>query len=82
MTQNSVPDSQFVNEDFRTEDLRTVPQFCDANPIFTQPAMRWLIFNAKENGLEEAGAIVRIRNRVYLHPRRFSRWAGRKWRVA
>ncbi len=68
--------------DLRTEEIRTVSQFCDANPAFTEPAVRWLIFNAKENGLEEAGAIVRIRGRVYVWPKRFSRWAGRQQRVA
>ena len=54
--------------------LRTVAQFHREHNEFSEPALRWLIFKAKENGLLEAGAIVRIRRRVYIEPGNFFHW--------
>jgi hypothetical protein len=52
-------------------DITTVQQFCERNPAFTEGAVRWHIFNAENNGLEAAGAIVRIGRRVYLDAEKF-----------
>jgi len=46
--------------------LVTVAQFCERNPAFTEGAVRWHVFNAKQNGLEAAGAVVRIGRKVLL----------------
>jgi hypothetical protein len=54
--------------------LRTVAQFAREYDAFREPSIRWLIFKARENGLEKAGAIVRIGRRVYLDPQRFFAW--------
>lgn len=51
--------------------LATVQQFVERNPAFTEGAVRWHVFNAKSNGLDAAGAIVRIGRRVYLDPDKF-----------
>ena len=55
-------------------ELKRVNQFCKENPAFTEPSLRWLIHKAKDNGLAEAKAIVRIGGSVYLHVPRFSEW--------
>jgi hypothetical protein len=54
--------------------LRTVAQFAREHDAFREPSLRWLIFNAEENGLAQAGAIVRIGRRVYLDVERFFAW--------
>lgn len=64
--------------------LKTVSQFCNDNPAFTQAAMRGLIFKAEPrvthegtkpgNGLIEAGAIVRIGRRVLVDEVLFYAW--------
>jgi hypothetical protein len=40
------------------ERLRTVRQLAERYPAFTEPSIRWLIFNAHHNGLDRA--IVRV----------------------
>lgn len=60
-------------------DLRTVRQLAAECPAFTQDSLRWHIFNSRDNGLTELGAIVRVGRRVYLRKSRFDRWvAGEK----
>jgi len=64
--------------------IKTVAQFCNENPAFTQAAMRGLIFKAESrithegtkpgNGLIEAGAIIRIGRRVLIDEARFFEW--------
>jgi hypothetical protein len=53
--------------------LKSVSQFAGDSP-FTEPSIRWMIFNADTNGLAEAGAVVRIGRRVYIDPEAFDRW--------
>lgn len=45
----------------------------ESNP-FTEPTIRWQVFNAETNGLNAAGAIVRIGRRVYLDDDAYNRW--------
>lgn len=54
--------------------LRTVSQFCDENPAFTEGGMRWQIFNENQNGLAACGAIVRMGRRVLIDVDRFFIW--------
>lgn len=61
---------------FAFQDLRTVQQLSERNPAFTQPSLRWLIFNAKTNGLDKA--IVRVGTRVLIDEPRFNRWLERQ----
>lgn len=53
--------------------LRSVSQFASDSP-FTEPSIRWMIFNSETNGLAKAGAVVRIGRRVYIDPDAFDRW--------
>jgi hypothetical protein len=55
------------------EDLRTVKQISEANPgVWSEASLRWLIFNAKQNGLD--AAIVKPGGRVLIDIRRFNEW--------
>jgi hypothetical protein len=56
------------------EHLRTIRQLAEANPAFSEPSLRWLIFQATNNGLADSGAIVRIGRRVLIDQDRFGRW--------
>lgn len=53
--------------------LKTVAAFAADTP-FTESQVRWWIFNADNNGLGDAGAVVRIGRRVYLDADAFDRW--------
>lgn len=52
----------------------TVNQFTDKYPAFTKGGIRALIFNAKANGLAQAGAIVRIGRKVLIDEAKFFSW--------
>lgn len=56
-----------------TRNLKTVSQFAAAT-AFTEPQLRWWIFGAEQNGMDKAGAVVRIGRRVYLDEEGFDRW--------
>ena len=56
-----------------TRNLKTVPKFAEGSP-FTEAQVRWWIFNEKNNGMNDAGVIVRIGRRVYIDPAAFDRW--------
>ena len=68
----------------QTNHIKTISQFCNDNPAFTQAAMRGLIFKAEPrithdgtkpgNGLIEAGAIIRIGRRVLIDEAKFFEW--------
>lgn len=47
---------------------------------WTEPQIRWLIFQASENGLADSGAIVRQGRKVFIDEVRFFAWL-RKSRV-
>jgi len=59
------------------KNLRTVRQLAaESQGSFTEPALRWLIFKASENGLDRA--IVRIGKRVRVDVEAFNKWLGRQ----
>ena len=71
--------------DVSPRDLLTVGQFAERWQAWTEPALRNLLLNAKDrlnsrgeriegNGLEEAGAVVRVGRRVLIDERAFFRW--------
>lgn len=45
---------------------------------FTEPSLRWMVFNEGSNGLRDAGAIVRLGRRVYIDLDRFDAWLTSK----
>ena len=63
-----------------SERLRTIRQTAERNPAFTEGALRWHVFNSKQNGLDRA--IVRVGRRVLIDELEFSRWLEEKREVA
>lgn len=56
-----------------TRNLKSVADFAEATP-FSESQVRWWIFQAEQNGLRNAGAIIRIGRRVYIDTDAFDRW--------
>ena len=66
--------------------LYTVEQFAIAQPAFTAPAIRNLIFKAEPrysskgeipgNGLLECGAVIRVGRKVLIDAQRFLEWVS------
>jgi len=56
-----------------TRNLKTVARFAADSP-FTESSIRWMIFQAEQNGLNEAKAIIRVGRRVYIDEDAFDRW--------
>ena len=54
--------------------LYSVQQFAKEQPALTEPAIRWQIFKAADNGLEKAGAVRRVGRRVYIVAERYLAW--------
>lgn len=54
--------------------LNNVKQHAAKNPAFTEAALRMLIFNAQQNGLADAGAIVRIGRKVLINEEKWFAW--------
>lgn len=53
--------------------LKTVAAFVDGTP-FTEAQVRWWIFGAAHNGMDEHGVLVRIGRRIYIDADRFDEW--------
>ena len=61
----------------KSEQLRTVAKFAaerHATGGFSVGAIRWQIFNADQNGLAAAGALVRVGRKVFIDPERYDAW--------
>lgn len=56
----------------RYTDLRTIKQLAQENPAFTEASLRWLVFNARQNGLD--AAIVRVGRRVLIDVQKLDAW--------
>jgi hypothetical protein len=53
----------------------TVANFADKYPEFTtESSLRWLIFNADNNGMNDFGVIERISRRVLINCNNFFTW--------
>jgi len=60
-----------------SRNLQSVAQFAARGP-FTQNQLRWWIFQSATNGLDAAGAIVRVQRRVYIDVDRFDDWIDKQ----
>ena len=54
--------------------FKTVKQFSQDNPAFSEGGVRWQIFNENTNGLKESGAIVRMGRKVLIDEDKFHEW--------
>jgi hypothetical protein len=52
--------------------LRTVKQFREENPAFTEGSLRWLLFHRRTNGLDRA--VVQVGRRVLIDVDAFFAW--------
>jgi hypothetical protein len=54
------------------EKLVTVKQLAEASPAFSEASLRWMIFNARTNGLNRA--LVKVGSRVLIDLGEFGFW--------
>lgn len=52
--------------------LRTVKQIAAQNPAITEDKLRWWIFNADSNGIDQA--IVKVSGRLFIDVEALNRW--------
>jgi len=45
-----------------------------ASGPFTEPQIRWFVFQASTNGLAALGAVVRVGRRIYIDVDAFEQW--------
>ena len=67
---------QKMSSDTQNTSLYTIPQFCKKHPAFSVGGLRWQVFNAKTNGLDDSKAIVRVGRRVLIHETRYLKAIG------
>jgi hypothetical protein len=53
--------------------LQSIRDFAASGP-FSESSLRWYVFNAEQNGMAAAGAVVRCGRRVFISPDGFDRW--------
>ena len=58
----------------RIPTLLTVSQFTVKHRFISNSGLRYQIFNEKNNGLEKAGAIIRIGRRILIDEERYFSW--------
>ena len=54
--------------------LKTVSQFCEANPAFTKGSIRNILFYDELNGLRESGAVKRLGAKILIDCDKFFAW--------
>ncbi|MGY8791898.1 MAG: hypothetical protein ACKVKR_16715 [Pseudomonadales bacterium] len=64
---------QYQLKDNQHPEFKTIKQFVEVNPAFTESSIRWLIFN-KSPELEAAGAVVNFGRRKFINPPVFLRY--------
>ncbi len=60
----------------------TIAQMAARHPAFTEPSLRWLVFNRGANGLEKSGALVYLGRRILIDEARFIAYLRTKTRAA
>lgn len=54
--------------------LKTVNQLVADTPALTHGGLRWDIFNAERNGLQDSGAIIRRGRRILIDEDKYMEW--------
>lgn len=52
----------------------TVRQFAEKHPAFPEGGIRFQIFNERQNGLADSGAIVRVGRKVLINEPKYFVW--------
>lgn len=55
-----------------TGKFQTIKQLAAHNTAFSEPSLRWLVFNAETNGLSKA--VIRIGRKILIDTDAFSEW--------
>ena len=64
-----------MQNETRIDDLLPVKDMARRHSnVCTESSLRWEIHNAKDNGLAEAGALVRKGRRVFINVPRYLEW--------
>jgi hypothetical protein len=58
------------------EGLYTFKQFIEEQRLFTEGALRNMVFKRHENGLEESGAIKRYGRKILIDKNKFFEWVN------
>lgn len=67
--------TETTEEQLRLDDMMSLPKFCERySDICSLSRARWLIFNRKTNGIEEAGAVIKTGGRWLVVLPRFKAW--------
>lgn len=61
-------------------DLHQLAQFSRKYPAWSVPSLRFHVFRAKQNGMEEQGVIWRIGRRLYISESAFFGWVAQQQR--
>jgi len=61
--------------DSNRPELRTIRDFTDTYSEFTFNQIRYLVYNAKTNGMENSGVLVHIGKRIFINVEKFYAWA-------
>jgi hypothetical protein len=57
------------------DDVLRVAAFAKRYPdLASESSLRWQIFHSDSNGLDDAGAILRVGGRVFIHRGRYLNW--------
>ena len=63
-----------TQNDQQSRTLLTVNQFCARNQFITPSALRFQIFDAEQNGLKGAKAILRVGRKVLIDEPKYFDW--------
>lgn len=63
-----------MNEIKRIPNYKTIKQFAETHPAFSQGSLRDLIFRADYNGLTAFGAIHRVGAKILIDEAKFFAW--------
>lgn len=61
-------------------DLYQLAQFSEKYPAWSVPSLRFHVFHAKQNGMEEQGVIWRLGRRILISESAFFRWVAQQQR--
>ena len=62
--------------------ILSVAQLANRHPGFSENSLRWLIHQARQNGLGESGALLRNGRRVLFDEQKFLSWVQSRSRGA
>lgn len=62
--------------------IKTIHQFSEEEPAFTEGSLRWLIFNEEKNGAKEAEVFPKLGRRRFVNKPKFFMWFDSQQKTA